>query len=78
MRHATMAQSMPASGRPSFHPPMEAEWHRMIRETAYLLAEKRDFAPGHALDDWLLAEQEVKALLNNGRAADTGAADEAP
>ncbi|MEJ5211801.1 MAG: DUF2934 domain-containing protein [Burkholderiales bacterium] len=28
----------------------------MIREAAYYLAEKRGFAPGHELDDWLAAE----------------------
>jgi len=29
-----------------------------IAEIAYLKAEKRGFAPGHAMDDWLEAEQE--------------------
>ncbi len=74
---ATMGQSMRPSGRPSFHPPMEAEWHRMIREAAYLRAEKRSFEPGHALDDWLLAEQEIKATLGDWGSADAGAADAA-
>ena len=31
----------------------------MIAEGAYLRAEKRSFCPGHELDDWLAAEQEV-------------------
>jgi hypothetical protein len=48
-----------------FDPPAEPEWHRMISEAAYYLAEKRGFAPGHALDDWLRAEDAVKALLVN-------------
>jgi Protein of unknown function (DUF2934) len=44
----------------SFDPPMESEWHRMISEAAYFLAEKRNFAPGLALSDWLEAELQVK------------------
>ncbi len=47
----------------SFDPPMESEWHRMISEAAYFLAEKRGFEPGAALDDWLEAELEVKEVL---------------
>jgi hypothetical protein len=50
--------------RPSFDPPTEPEWHRMIAEAAYFRAEKRDFDAGHALDDWLLAEQEVKRVIS--------------
>ncbi len=33
--------------------------HRMTAEAAYYRAERRGFAPGHALDDWLWAEHEV-------------------
>jgi DUF2934 family protein len=50
--------------RPSFDPPAEPEWHRMIAAAAYFRAEKRDFDAGHALDDWLLAEQEVKRVIS--------------
>ena len=46
-----------------FDPPVEPEWHRMISEAAYFLAEKRRFASGGALDDWLEAEQQVKKSL---------------
>jgi hypothetical protein len=46
-----------------FDPPTESEWHRMISEAAYFFAEKRGFAPGGALDDWLEAELKVKDLL---------------
>jgi hypothetical protein len=35
------------------------ERHQMMEEAAYLRAERRGFAPGHALDDWLWAEREV-------------------
>ena len=32
------------------------EVKRRIAERAYFLAEKRDFASGHEMDDWLEAE----------------------
>jgi hypothetical protein len=37
------------------------ERHRMIAETAYLIAEQRDFQGDMALNDWLQAEAEVDA-----------------
>lgn len=48
----------------SFVAPEEAQWHRMISTTAYYLAEKRNFAPGHSLEDWLAAEVAVKKLIS--------------
>jgi hypothetical protein len=47
----------------SFDPPMESDWHRMVSEAAYFLAEKRGFEPGRTLDDWLEAEQKVREIL---------------
>lgn len=35
--------------------------HEKIAVRAYFKAEKRGFAPGHALDDWLEAEAEILA-----------------
>ncbi len=32
----------------------------MVAERAYARAEKRGFAPGNELEDWLEAEQEIK------------------
>ena len=46
-----------------FDPPTESDWHRMISEAAYFLAEKRGFAAGRTLDDWLEAELKVKDVL---------------
>jgi hypothetical protein len=44
--------------------PMEPEQQRVLTEKiAYSLAEKRGFAPGQELDDWLTAEAEVRLLL---------------
>ena len=35
----------------------------MIAEAAYFVAERRGFAPGYAMDDWLQAEQEIEASM---------------
>jgi hypothetical protein len=32
----------------------------MIATAAYYLAERRNFAPGHELEDWLEAEQQIR------------------
>jgi Protein of unknown function (DUF2934) len=37
--------------------------HELVAIGAYLRAERRGFAPGHAEEDWLAAEAEVDALL---------------
>jgi hypothetical protein len=47
----------------SFYPPAESDWHHMISEAAYFLAENRGFEPGRALDDWREAELKVKEVL---------------
>jgi hypothetical protein len=38
----------------------------MIAQAAYLRAERRGFAPGAELEDWMAAEAEVDALLRAG------------
>jgi Protein of unknown function (DUF2934) len=35
----------------------------MIADAAYFRAEKRNFAPGYELEDWVAAEREIDALL---------------
>ena len=43
--------------------------HAAIAEAAYFRAERRGFAPGHELEDWLAAEAEIEGrLLGKGRA----------
>lgn len=37
---------------------------RLIAETAYFIAERRGFAPGGELDDWLQAEAAVDGALS--------------
>jgi hypothetical protein len=41
----------------------ESERRCMIEVAAYLRAERRNFAPGHEVEDWLAAEAEVKDRL---------------
>jgi len=36
----------------------------MIAEAAYFLAEKRQFEPGHDIDDWLTAEAEIARIAD--------------
>lgn len=38
----------------------------MVAQAAYLRAERRGFAPGGEVEDWLAAEAEVDALLKAG------------
>jgi Protein of unknown function (DUF2934) len=47
----------------SFDSPQEPEWHHMIAEAAYFIAEKRGFVGEHSLDDWLAAEQQIKHII---------------
>jgi hypothetical protein len=56
--------SLPETKPSSFYPPQEPEWHRLIAEAAYYLAQKRGFLGGHSLDDWLAAEQQVRQVIS--------------
>ncbi len=40
-----------------------AERERMVATAAYYRAQRRDFAPGEEVRDWLEAEAEIDALL---------------
>jgi hypothetical protein len=56
-----MAAQSITFGRAGPRDPVAPLWQareRRIREAAYFKAEKRGFAPGHELDDWLEAEEE--------------------
>ena len=41
------------------HPKFDVQRDKLIAEAAYYRAEKRGFAPGYALEDWLWAEAQV-------------------
>lgn len=45
------------------------EYGAMIAERAYYRAEKRGFAPGRELEDWLAAEREIADLKARPRGA---------
>jgi Protein of unknown function (DUF2934) len=57
----------PKSVKPTAQTVSPEERHRMIELRAYYRAQQRGFAIGLALDDWLLAEAEVDALLSLGK-----------
>jgi hypothetical protein len=48
------------------HPPIDRlTW---IALTAYSMAERRGFEPGHELEDWLMAERQVQfEIVGEGR-----------
>lgn len=53
-----------------FSPPMvasQSERRVMIERAAYLRAERRKFATGHEVEDWLAAEAEVDRKLSDAR-----------
>lgn len=45
-------------------PHIHEDRNARIAEAAYFIAERRGFAPGHELEDWLSAENEVDARLS--------------
>jgi len=59
----------PAKAAPGNTPPKLSpeEVYRLIQESAYFKAKARGFAPGHEVQDWIEAEQEVRRRLE-GRA----------
>ena len=56
--------SLPETKPSSFYQPQEPEWHRLIAEAAYYLAQKRGFLGEHSLDDWIAAEQQVRQVIS--------------
>lgn len=40
-----------------------SEYHRMIAQAAYYLAEHRGLQSGHEVEDWLAAEREINKAL---------------
>ena len=52
-----------ASGNPSADSQFTGgTQYKLIETVAYLRAERRGFAPGHELEDWLAAEAEIERL----------------
>lgn len=64
--HRAARQPLPQPRRrtPFAAPPVTPEQRElMIAEAAYYLAQRRGFAPGSELEDWLAAESEIEQLL---------------
>ena len=39
----------------------------MVAEAAYHLSEQQGFEPGRDMDNWLIAEQQIEALLKKDK-----------
>lgn len=64
-KRAVKAKTPTAAAAPPAKAHVSDETRRgMIAESAYLRAERRGFAPGGEVEDWIAAEREVDALLN--------------
>lgn len=63
----TVVKRVSAPKAASFVDP--AQRASLIAKAAYYRAERRGFAPGHELADWLAAEAEVDAQLLRGAAS---------
>jgi hypothetical protein len=46
---------------------LQDERHQLIAEAAYYRAERRSFAPGCELEDWLDAEAEIETMIFHAR-----------
>jgi len=51
------------------HQHQAAEHHHQVADAAYFHAEHRGFNGGDPVADWLAAEAEINAALNNGKSA---------
>jgi hypothetical protein len=66
----TGVASVAPLGKPEFYivPRVFEDRSASIAKAAYFIAERRGFAPGHELEDWLAAENEVdQRLAGEGR-----------
>lgn len=63
-QHSTLRnEALDASPKTTRHPTMPVSEER-IRLRAYELHQARGGAPGHDLDDWLLAEHQLKVEMS--------------
>ena len=66
-KRAGMARRLPKPRNDTaLRPIAPRERQQMIAKAAYLRAERRGFAGGGELQDWLEAEAEIDALLKSG------------
>ena len=84
MSHSTQIGSTRQAGKLNLNKPEAAkkapaaraaapqERHAMIAEAAYYMAERRGFESGHELEDWLVAESQIDAVIAGGAARRAG------
>lgn len=58
-------QSAGTAAASEYNAPDEATRRAMIAEAAYYRAERRGFAPGFELEDWLASENELDAQIQS-------------
>jgi hypothetical protein len=68
-RKLAPAKSAPAKRRVQALPTGPADHEGRVRIAAYLRAERRGFAPGYEIEDWLAAEAEVRGVDGPRRVA---------
>lgn len=64
----TKSEAAKKKGNGPTHPASRDEAcprEQMIAEAAYFRAERRGFAPGNEMSDWLQAEADVEGILRN-------------
>lgn len=59
-------QPMPAEPVSPGNAGLPDEREGMIADAAYYRAERRGFAPGNEMEDWLQAETEIDSLIQSG------------
>ena len=63
-RKPSKPKAAPKTSAEKPSPPMsDEELQRLVAEAAYFRAQRRGFAPGYELQDWVEAEAEVKRLI---------------
>jgi len=57
-----VARTVPRVIPKGIEPPTDEQRRELIAVTAYYLAERRNFQPGHEDEDWLAAEAQIGRL----------------
>jgi len=68
-RKAPQVTAAPVKRPRKASPPVPVDRESMVRMAAFFRAERRGFAPGYEIEDWLAAEAEVAGLEQSRPAA---------
>ncbi|MCK9388898.1 MAG: DUF2934 domain-containing protein [Sulfuritalea sp.] len=66
-KDAAPAKHVRSSGKPGSSGNDDCPREQMIAEAAYFHAERRGFAPGNEMSDWLRAEADVEGVQRNSQ-----------